>query len=130
MDSHCLDTAARLAALLARRTCTSALPGNIFLNVNLPDLPLAEIKGVRITRLASGTHVDVAEEGNDGNGRYYRLVRHRTGNTFDNQTDVWAIEQGNISLTPLHTDLLGMSTPAIPDSLCSDLLNELMNRTR
>ncbi len=128
VDSHYLDTAARLAALLAKWTNANASPNNVFLNVNLPNLPLAEINGVNITRLASGTHTDAAEEGNDGKGKYYWLVRHKADNTADYETDVWAIEQGNISLTPLPAELLNRSAPVIPGNLGSDLLQELRDR--
>ncbi len=125
VDGHCLDTAARSAALLARWVSANSLPGSVFLNVNLPALTLAEIKGVEITRLASGTHTDAAEEGNDGKQGHYRLVRHKADKTAGDHTDVWAIERGNISVTPLHIHLLDRSAPAIPRSLCSELLQEL-----
>ncbi len=130
VDSHCLDIAAKLAVLLAEWIGSNALPGNILLNVNLPNLPLAEIRGVKITRLASGTHTDAAEEGNDGKRKYYWLVRHQTGKVVDSQTDVWAVEQGNISITPLHANLLNRSAPAIPGNLCSDLLQGLRQHRR
>ncbi len=125
VDSDHLDTAARLAVLLAEWIGDSALPGNVLLNVNLPNLPLAEISGVKITRLAGGTHTDAAEEGNDGKRKYYWLVRHKIDKPADSQTDVHAVEQGNISITPLHVNLLNRSAPAIPGSLCSDLLQGL-----
>ncbi len=125
VDSYYLDTAARSAALLAKWIDSKALTDKIFLNVNLPNLPLAKIRGVKITRLASGTHTDAVAEGNDGKRKYYWLVRHKTDNAADNQTDVWAVEQGNISITPLHADLLNRSTPTIPVNLCSDLLQGL-----
>jgi len=125
VDSPHLGNAARLAALLAKKTSAKALPTNILLNVNLPNLPLAEIKGIKITRLASGTHTDVAEEGNDGKRKYYWLVRQKVNKAAGENTDVWTIEQGNISITPLHTNLLNRPSPPIPDSLCYDLLQEL-----
>ena len=128
--SHYLDTAAGLATLLVKWLDSSAVPNNVFLNVNLPDLTLAEIRGVRITRLASQTHIDTAREGNDGKWRYYWLERHRTDKSTDNQTDMWAIGQGYISITPLHTDLFNRSAPAIPGNLSSDLLQKLRQHQR
>ena len=128
VDSHYLDTAARLAALLAKWINAKAFPNNLFLNVNLPKLPLAKINGVKITRLASGTHTDAAEEGDDGKGKYYWLVRHKADNTAGHETDVWAVEQGNISLTPLHTELLNRSAPVLPGNLGAELLQELKDK--
>jgi len=125
VDSHHLDTAARLAALLVKWLGSSAVPNNVFLNVNLPNLPLADIRGIKITRLASGFHTDTVEEGNDRKRQYYWLVRRKTDKVADNQTDVWAVEQGNISITPLHANLLNRLAPAIPGNLCSELLQGL-----
>ena len=125
VDSSHMDNAAKLATLLAKKIDADALPTNIFLNVNLPNLPLAKIKGVKITRLASQSHIDTVEEGHDGKQAYYWLVRQKVNKNTDKKTDIWVIEQDNISITPLHTNLLNRSTPPIPDSLCSDLFQEL-----
>jgi len=124
-DNLHLDNAARLAALLVKKIGTNALPTNTFLNVNLPNLPLTEIKGARVTRLASESHTDTVEESHDGRRRYYWLIRQGLNKDTDKKTDIWAIEQGNISLTPLHTTLLNKPSPPIPSNLCSDLLREL-----
>ncbi len=124
-DGPYLDNAAKLAALLAKKINSNALPANIFLNVNLPDLPLAKIRGVKITHLASKSHTDTVEEGDDGRRKYYWLVRQKVNKDRDERTDIWAIEQGNISITPLHTNLSNKPSPSIPESLCSDLLHEL-----
>ena len=75
LDSQHLDNAARLAAQLARRIDNRYLDGNILLNINLPALPLEEIKGIMITKLASKSHIDTVEEGHDGRKAYYWLVR-------------------------------------------------------
>ncbi len=126
--NHSLDTAAELAALLVKRIDTNALPDNVFLNVNLPALPLVEIKGVKITQLASSTHTDTAEESGDGKREHYRLVRRRVDKVAEDHTDVHAVEQGNISITPLHVNWLNRSAPDIPQDLCSDLLQRLHAR--
>lgn len=120
-----LDTAARLGALLARWVKESALSGNVFLNVNLPDRPLAGMAGAKITRLASGTHSDTAREGHDGKRNYYWLVRSKTGQSARDHTDIWAVEQGNISITPLHVSWLNHPEPVIPASLAPELLRQL-----
>jgi 5'-nucleotidase len=125
VNSLHLDDAARLAVLLARKIDSNSLPTDILLNVNLPDLPLAKIKGIKITRLASGGYTNTVEEGFDGKREYYWVVRQKVNTDTDRKTDIWALEQGNISITPLHTHLLNKSSPSIPDSLCPDLLQEL-----
>ena len=124
-DSLHLDNAAKLAALLAKKIDSNVLPTNILLNVNLPDLPLAKIRGAKITSLASKSHSNTVTEGNDGRRQYYWLVRQKINQTTDKKTDIWAIEQGNISITPLHTNLSHNHPPPISDNLGSDLLQEL-----
>ncbi len=124
-DNLHLDDAAKLAALLAKKIESNALSANIFLNVNLPALPLAKIRGAKITRLASDSHINTVDEGHDGRQEYYWLVRQRINNNMDKKTDVWAVEQGNISITPLHVNLPRKPSPSIPHSLCSNLLQEL-----
>ncbi len=125
VDSLYLDNAAKLATLLAKKIDDNALPTNILLNVNLPNLPLAKIKGVKITRLASRSHTDTVEEGHDGKKAYYWLVRQKANKSTSEKSDIWAIEQGNISITPLHTNLSQKPSPPLPDSLFSELLQEL-----
>ena len=125
LDNLYLDNAARLAVLLAEKLAGNAIPGNIFLNVNLPGLSLEETRGIQITGLASRSHIDTVEEGHDGRKAYYWLVRQKINRDAKEGTDIHAIEGGNISITPLHTELLNKTSPRIPASLCSELLVEL-----
>ena len=122
-----LDAAAKLASRLVKRITSTSLPPNLFLNVNVPDLPLARIGSVQITRLANESHINTVEEEEGGGSKYYRLVRQRLTRVTDEKTDIWAIEQGNISITPLSINLSSNSIPAL-DSLCHGLLQELQEQ--
>ncbi len=125
VDSLYLDNAAKVAVLLAKKIGSNTLPTNIFLNVNLPNLPLTKIRGIKVTRLAGKVHTDIVEEGHDGRRKYYWLIRQKTNKNTDKKSDMWAIEQGNISITPLHTYLSGRPSLSLLDNLCSDLLQRL-----
>jgi len=125
VDSLYLKNAAKLAALLAKKIESNGLPTNIFLNVNLPGLPLTKIEGIKITRPASKSHINTVEEGYRGRYKYYWLVRQERNKDMDEETDIRAIEQGNISITPLYNNLPNKPSPPIPDNLCSDLFQEL-----
>jgi len=120
-----LEPAARLAALLVRRIQCGDLPGDVFLNVNLPDRPLADIKGIKLSRLAHKTHIDTVREGHDGRREYYWLVRQKLSATANRDTDIWAIEQGCISLTPLHSALFQMPPLQFSPEICACLLRDL-----
>jgi 5'-nucleotidase len=118
-----LNTAARVAAMLAEKI--AATPTRIFLNVNVPDRPIGEIPGVQITRLARSSHINTVAEDNRGRKKQYRLVRERLTEAGDDGTDIRAIEQGDISLTPLYTSLLDKPPQRLLKKLCADLLQEL-----
>ncbi len=125
LNGKLLDNAARLAAILAKEIDSATLPSDILLNVNLPDLPREKLREPKVTRLAPKSHTFTVEEESEDKQPYYRLLRHRLNKNTDSNTDIWAIEQGYISITPLHTNLLNQSSPVITDSLFSDLLEKL-----
>ena len=125
-----LVPAARVAALLARRINRDSLPTNIFLNVNLPDLPpSAGVSGIKITRLADKSHVNTVEERDDGGQKFYYLARQRAEDTagvnLNRGTDMSAIEQGYISITPLYFRRNYKPSLATLSNLCSGLFEEL-----
>jgi 5'-nucleotidase len=124
-DNSSWENAARLAKLLAEKIITGNLPADIFLNINLPDLPLVDIKGIKIAQPAHKTHIDTVEEGHDGRRKYYWLVRQKQDNNADENTDIQVLENGFISLTALHNTLFRKTIPGIDDSLCSELFQEL-----
>jgi 5'-nucleotidase len=122
--SRCgLESAARLAAMVAVRL-TEGAPRRIFLNLNVPDKPISEVGGVKITRLARSSHINTIEEGDDGHRKQYQMVRQRLTNTGDN-TDIQAIEQGYASITALYPSLLDKPPQRLLHRLCHELSHEL-----
>jgi 5'-nucleotidase len=119
-DNINFEEAARFAALLAKKFGNNALPASTCLNVNLPS---RKITGVKITYPARRSHTDAVEERHDNGRQHYWLVRRRVNKSSDEGTDIWAIEQGNISISPLLTREI--HTPIVPESLCSELFLEL-----
>jgi 5'-nucleotidase len=120
-----LGTAARLVRLLVGRIKNGILPCDIFLNVNLPDVPLAKIKGILMTQPAHKTHIDSVEEGNDGRRDYFWLVRRKLEHQSPDSSDIWAIEHGYISIMPLHTALFRKPAPDMNEVFCKDLMGKL-----
>jgi len=119
-----LSAAARVAATIVKKIAASD-PAKIFVNVNVPDLPLREIHEARITRLARSSHINTVAEENHGQQKQYRLVRERLTEVGNNGTDIQAIEQGNISITPLYTSLLDKPPQHLLKKLHADLTQEL-----
>lgn len=121
-SSEFFPEAARVAARLAGKIADHSLPQDILLNVNLPDLPQDRLLGAIVTRLASSSHIDTVSEAYEDGQAAYRLLRRRNSNHASPGTDIWAIERGHISVSPLHTLLLGRSQPALSDRHFADLL--------
>ncbi|MGD1118184.1 MAG: 5'/3'-nucleotidase SurE [Dehalococcoidales bacterium] len=119
-----LDAAARTAASLVEKMGAAGLT-RIFLNLNTPDLPLKEVRGVKITRLALASHINSVEENLQGEQKQYQLVRERLAEAGGDGTDIEAVTQGYISITALYTSLLDKPPQRLLKKLCADLLTDL-----
>ncbi len=76
------------------------------LNVNIPALPSEELKGFRICRQAEARWVERYLEARDPRGeKYYWLSGEFINMDDGDDTDVWALENGFISVVPSHHDL-------------------------
>lgn len=98
--------AARAAARLAAHVLKEGLPQGILLNVNVPHLPEAEIRGLRVTRQGLRVYRDALDERRDPRGRpYYWIGGDWPTGINEEGTDFWALQMGFISVTPLQLDL-------------------------
>jgi 5'-nucleotidase len=113
-----------VAATLAQKMMADK-PAKIFLNVNVPDLPFEEIKGVKITRLARASHINTVEENETSPRRQYQLVRERLPAAGSEGTDIQAVMQGEVSITPLYTSLLDKPPQRLLKKLQADLFNAI-----
>jgi 5'-nucleotidase len=119
-----MSVAALATARLVKKIAAND-PTRVFLNMNTPDLPLKEIRGVRITRLARSSHINSVTEDNNDQYKQYRLVRERVTESGSDGTDIQAIEQGYISITPLYMNLLDKPPQRLLKKLCTELTHEL-----
>jgi 5'-nucleotidase len=98
--------AARFAARLAKLVLERGLPPNTFLNVNVPAIPQDEIAGVQITRLGKLVYRDALVERQDPRGRnYYWIGGEPAIGVREEGTDIWALANNYVSITPLHLDM-------------------------
>ncbi len=98
--------AAQAAALVARQVIQRGLPGGALLNVNVPGLAFAEIRGVRITRQGLRVYRDALVRREDPRGRpYYWIGGETPTGVSESGTDFWALREGYVSVTPLQLDL-------------------------
>ena len=99
-------TAARAAARITARLLVDPLPADTILNVNVPDLPAAEINGFEVTRLGHRHRAEACIREVDPRGRPLWWI----GPAGPEQdagpgTDFDAVRRGFISITPIHVDL-------------------------
>jgi 5'-nucleotidase len=99
--------AAAFAARLARAMLAAPPTPGVLLNVNVPAIPAAEIRGVKLTRQSRFVLDDRYEERFDPRGRrYFWLAAERmAGPAPAPDDDTSALADGFISITPLRYDL-------------------------
>lgn len=106
LEATNFEMATRIAESLARQVIDGSFPQEVLLNINLPDLPPEQIKGLAMTYLGARSYTDVVEEHKDGRGRrYFWLARGKPEWSLEEGSDIWAILNQLISVTPLHRDL-------------------------
>ena len=98
------------------------------LNINVPSVPLSEIKGIRVTRMGDRSYAESVRPDGDGEGKRYRIDRNRPveGEAVPN-TDIWALGNGLISVTPLHLNLGNHAQIPEIEYLLADILKQPVN---
>ncbi|MDD5094729.1 MAG: 5'/3'-nucleotidase SurE [Dehalococcoidia bacterium] len=119
------DVAATVAKLLVMNIQQKGLHPKSLLNVNVPNIPLDQIQGVELTRLAGRKYQDEIKKGHDGKRDYYWIVRGESIWKETKGTDIWAIRQNRVSITPLLGNITNSSLFHPLQELCSSLSREL-----
>ncbi len=92
--------AARIAVMVVRKVLEKGLPPLTILNLNIP--PSTPVKGLRLTRQGVRIYADELARAEN----IYRIVGPEPGGNYEEEgTDLWAINKGYASLTPIHLDL-------------------------
>ena len=100
------QTAAIVTAKIIKRLTTHPLPADQILNINVPDIPLAHLKGIQVTRLGHRHKAESMKKMQDPWQRdiyWYGLL----GKELDagEGTDFNAVANGYASVTPLTVDM-------------------------
>ena len=110
LNSYSADADFTMAADITKELIEQILRQGIeettLLNINIPPLPREHIKGSRITKLGIRNYDNLFEERKDPRGNAYfwlggGVVIHRQ----EHNSDVTAVENGFLSITPIHLDL-------------------------
>jgi 5'-nucleotidase len=101
-----LDASASLVNRLIDQLLVDALPGNIILSLNIPDLELSELGALQVTRLGGRHKAEPVFKSKDPRGQtIYWVGPPGAEQDAGPGTDFHAIQQHRPSLTPLHVDL-------------------------
>lgn len=97
------------AAIIAKRVgeivIAKGLAKGSILNVNVPNLPIEQIKGIKVTCQGKRRYYEYVKENRDPAGKkYYWIGGGKPKFKANEGSDYTAVEQGYVSVTPLHYD--------------------------
>ncbi|MEE8299228.1 MAG: 5'/3'-nucleotidase SurE [Thermodesulfobacteriota bacterium] len=116
------DYALYHSELIAKYVLENKLPEDTLLNVNIPNLPGEQIKGIMITRQGKRLYDNPIVEKVDPRGKkYYWIGGDELGFLDIEGSDIMAVKEGYVSVTPIGLDLTNYGHI---DKLRSDLLRK------
>ena len=91
---------------IIKTVLANKLDKHLLLNVNIPAVPLREIKGIRICKQAYAKYKEEFDERKDPHGKkYYWLTGEFINFDKGKDTDVWALQHNYVSVVPVQFDL-------------------------
>jgi len=99
-------TAAKVLVDLLPKIEALSLPERTIININIPDVPYEQLKGFEVTRLGHRARSDNPVLTTNPRGKEcYWISAAGEGADAGEGTDFHAIEQGKVSITPIHADM-------------------------
>lgn len=96
----------KVAKIIASQVLKNGLPKGVLLNVNIPPVPEEQIKGIKVTKQGKSKWNDYFERRLDPSNReYFWLTGSMNINNDDPDSDVIAIQNNYVSVTPIQFDL-------------------------
>ena len=96
------EVAAEFIARFLRILPKAKFVGKTLINVNVPNVPEDQIKGISVTKLGVRAYNDYFEKRVDPRGKtYYWLAGEAIEEGEEENTDAWAVTHGYVSVTPI-----------------------------
>jgi 5'-nucleotidase len=112
-EANNFPLAAETAAHIVSRALVEDWPKDTLLNINVPNIDEKEIRGLEITRLGRRGYQDELIKRTDPFGRHYYWIGGGKGTIVNAPgTDIYALSERKVSVTPIHLDLT--NHPMIP----------------
>jgi len=101
------EEAARIARRVLDGILANGFPPHTLLNVNIPRCPASDIRGIRVTHQSRSAYNELYEKRVDPWGRTYFWITGELARDFEQEpdSDLRALAEGYVSVTPLHFDL-------------------------
>lgn len=119
-DGNHFDTAGILSRQIIEQIYKAPVSSKTILNINIPDLPLAEIKGIKSTILGS-RHMSSPNIQDEKDPFVYFIGANGKEDNNSTGTDFHAINNNYVSVTPIHMDFTKHSEV----QLTQDWLNQI-----
>ena len=99
-------TAARVAADMVMRFRENSISDPVLLNINVPDIEYHQLRGIEVTRLGRRHKAEPVIKSKSPRGEtVYWVGAAGAAQDAGKGTDFYAIQQNQVSVTPLQTDL-------------------------
>ena len=100
------ETAALVARNAIRYVEDHPIKRGVVYNINVPDLPYEELKGVKVASLAHHKYEKSYDVRQDPYGRqYYWTLGKAKDKNLSHDSDVYFIQEGYVTITPLNIDI-------------------------
>ena len=105
-DPQYFETGAKVAENFVKKFQSNMFEHPVLLNINIPDIPYEQIKGIKVTRLGRRHKAKpVIDVMTPRNQKAYWIGSAGDVLEAGEDTDFYAIENGYVSITPLQIDL-------------------------
>ncbi len=110
-DDAKFETASKIAVKVAGLILKNGLPKDTLLNINVPYVAEKDIKGIKFTKQGKKTYSGAIVEKVDPRGKkYYWVGGSKIDIPHEEDTDLMAVYENYVSITPLHLDLTNYSS--------------------
>jgi 5'-nucleotidase len=94
------------AELIIPHVIENGIPKGVCLNVNIPKLPVKDIKGIKICHQANANWEEKFDKRTNPHGQtYYWLTGDFVNYEVGEETDLWALDNGYVSIVPTQFDM-------------------------
>jgi 5'-nucleotidase len=116
-----------IAGRIIEKALADPLPDGVCLNINVPRVPMSEIRGIKVCRQTKGFWIEEFDKRTDPNRKDYYWLTGLFQNLEPDATDTdeWALTNNFVSIVPVKIDLTSYDTMAKIKYWESDLLEAL-----